>query len=89
MSLRFAFERLEWMDDALCRGMDPWAFFDRSQVAKNEAIKICNACPVRDVCLDYALTHGMNGTDDGVWGGKTPSQRRRLRRLRLAQERGA
>lgn len=37
-------------------------------------------CPVRNECLDYALTaeHGLYG----MWGGTTPKERRVIRRRR-------
>lgn len=43
----------------------------------DEALKVCAACPVTKECLEYALTINER---DGVLGGTTPSQRRRLRR---------
>jgi WhiB family redox-sensing transcriptional regulator len=41
------------------------------------AKSICNACPVRELCLDYAL---VAREEYGIWGGLTPSERRLLRR---------
>lgn len=38
---------------------------------------ICNACPVRELCLDYALAAKE---EYGIFGGLTPSERRLLRR---------
>ena len=38
---------------------------------------ICEACPVMDECLRYALATNQT---EGVWGGMTGSERRRLRR---------
>ena len=36
-----------------------------------EAIQICRSCPVREECLDFALTADMFH----VWGGTTLKQR--------------
>ncbi|WP_374213165.1 WhiB family transcriptional regulator [Streptomyces sp. G1] len=38
---------------------------------------ICNGCPVKAECLDWALTAGE---PYGVWGGMTAHDRRKLRR---------
>jgi WhiB family redox-sensing transcriptional regulator len=41
------------------------------------AIDICGTCPVRNACLDYALSvPNMPGT----WGGTTQTERTRLRK---------
>lgn len=68
----------DWMEQAACKGVDPSVFYsdtpgiDGSLLAK----RICGSCPVKDQCLDYALD---TGELFGVWGGKTPRQRQRLR----------
>ena len=44
----------------------------------NEVRAACNVlCPVNDKCLAYALKDNIQ---DGVWGGLTSSERRRLQR---------
>jgi hypothetical protein len=40
------------------------------------AISICNACPLQQLCLDYAMEANEAY---GIWGGKTSSQRKRVR----------
>ena len=42
-----------------------------------DAKAICRGCPVRLVCLQYALAAHL---DDGVWGGYDEGGRRELRR---------
>ncbi|MEN3314529.1 MAG: WhiB family transcriptional regulator, redox-sensing transcriptional regulator, partial [Acidimicrobiaceae bacterium] len=44
-----------------------------------EAKGICGACSVREQCLEYALA---NREADGVWGGATERERRRILRQR-------
>ena len=39
----------------------------------------CRPCPVRDDCLEVALT---DPTLKGVWGGRTARERRRIAELR-------
>jgi WhiB family transcriptional regulator, redox-sensing transcriptional regulator len=40
--------------------------------------RICMACPVREECLDYALS---NDERFGIWGGLSERERRRAKRL--------
>ena len=40
------------------------------------AKEICADCPIKDLCLDYALSAGMHGT----WGGMTHEERLGLTR---------
>jgi WhiB family redox-sensing transcriptional regulator len=62
-----------WTSLASCRGTESSAFFARSLPEAREAIRVCERCPVRQQCLDYAVDNDM---DLGVWGGLTERQRR-------------
>lgn len=68
---------VDWTDRARCRDEDPELFFARGLADAKPAIRVCTRCPVRDECLDYALSHEI---DHGVWGGLTERQRRAERR---------
>lgn len=68
-----------WMDYGLCAGIDAELFFPARGQSTNEAKGVCARCPVREPCLDYALTHGIK---HGVWGGLSERERRRVRRAR-------
>lgn len=48
---------------------------------QREAVEICRGCPVLAECRDHALR-----TNElfGVWGGLSPSQRKRMRAQRRA-----
>lgn len=82
--------RVSWREFAACRGMNPDTFFpvgekvaaDLEQIAF--AKSVCEVCPVRQPCLDYAITYRQ---DYGIWGGFTETEVRRIRRAR--QRRGA
>lgn len=80
--------RPQWMDLGACIGHDPDLWFEEGSPDRNShlqrAIDICHECPVEQFCLEYAI---RNRIDYGVWGGKTPRERRRIRRLRRANER--
>jgi WhiB family redox-sensing transcriptional regulator len=66
-----------WKQAAACRGADPDIFYPVVPDDVTEAMAFCSTCPVRNDCLDYALT---NREDQGIWGGTTGDQRRRIRR---------
>lgn len=77
---------LRWRDQAACRGLDTDVFFPVTDEEAAEAQAVCAVCPVREECLEYAL---VTGQEDGVWGGLTETERRRLRRRRREQARRA
>lgn len=70
----------EWFKDAACRGVDQSVFFpDRGGLdAYDTARTICAGCPVPLKCLHHALDEQLN---DGMFGGHTPAERKRIRRL--------
>lgn len=74
--------RYAWMDDAACIGSDPEAWFPEKGHAVKIQKRICNECPVRDACLDFAMANDLNA---GIYGGLSPRQRQaRARELREA-----
>ena len=70
-----------WRELARCRGVDPEVFYPVSDddEAADEAKSICALCPVREACLEFALT---SREKEGVWGGLTERERRRVLRRR-------
>jgi WhiB family redox-sensing transcriptional regulator len=68
-----------WRQRAACRGVEPDIFYPVSEDDAEEAKAICFGCPVRGPCLEFALA---NRERDGVWGGATERERRRLIRQR-------
>jgi WhiB family redox-sensing transcriptional regulator len=54
---------------------DLW-FPGRGPTAAEEAKAVCAGCPVRKICLDYALEAEE---EFGVWGGTTPTERKRMK----------
>ena len=70
-----------WRDQARCRGVDPQVFHppEEDDAAADEAKAICELCPVREPCLEYAVSAREK---EGVWGGMTARERRRLIRQR-------
>jgi WhiB family transcriptional regulator, redox-sensing transcriptional regulator len=71
---------LSWRDRGRCKGVDPEVFYPEDDEAPaDEAKAICALCPVRETCLEHALTVREKA---GVWGGYTARERRRLIRQR-------
>ena len=81
-----------WRADAACVGEPTEAFFADERWAEVEgrfvrwthaseldAKALCAVCPVRDDCLDHAMTLPER---HGVWGGLNARERDRLRRKR-------
>ncbi len=75
-----------WRELAACSGVASDTFFPASEeeTAANAARKICAECPVRDACLQYALSTNQTA---GVWGGLDAGERRRMRRRLRDRER--
>ena len=76
-----------WRRAAACRDLDTEVFFPLSEADAGPAKAVCAGCPVRAECLEFALATRQG---DGVWGGLTETERRRLgRRRREAARRTA
>lgn len=78
-------EKMAWAEFAACKDEDPELFFPVSEVGPGarqtaQAKEICFRCPVREVCLGFALDAGL---DHGVFGGMTADERRTLIRSRV------
>jgi WhiB family transcriptional regulator, redox-sensing transcriptional regulator len=71
-----------WFERAACRGRGWDRWFPEPTPGQpadySAAVRVCEGCPVRSRCLDYALA---TRAAHGVWGGLTPSERKRLRKL--------
>jgi WhiB family redox-sensing transcriptional regulator len=70
---------LAWRQHSACRGVDPDIFYPATDEEAVEAKAICAQCPVLEPCLEYALA---NRERDGIWGGATERERRRIVRQR-------
>jgi WhiB family transcriptional regulator, redox-sensing transcriptional regulator len=82
----FEWDTDDWRDHASCRYTEPDLFFpvgttgialDQIEAAK----AVCNACAVREACLEFALATNQ---ESGVWGGTAEEERRKLRKQWVA-----
>lgn len=80
-------DREDWRLEARCRGEGELTvlFFpqgdpgDPGDPVWTLPRAICNACPSRVECLEFALNTRQ---DDGMWGGTTRRERNRILRRR-------
>ncbi|MEO7130692.1 MAG: WhiB family transcriptional regulator [Dermatophilaceae bacterium] len=68
---------LGWQERGLCAQTDPEAFFPEKGGSTRDAKKVCVECPVRQECLEYALS---NDERFGIWGGLSERERRKLKK---------
>ncbi len=81
----------EWRELGSCRALDTALFFPIGQTGDAEvkiarAKKVCVTCPVRQQCLEFAITTNQ---EYGVWGGHDEEERRVIRRQWRARQRAA
>ncbi len=65
-----------WIYDAPC-GKDPDMWFPKYAADSGPAVAVCKTCTHRLPCLTWALHEDI---DEGIWGGLTERQRRKLRK---------
>ncbi|GAA3841616.1 WhiB family transcriptional regulator [Sphaerisporangium flaviroseum] len=67
-----------WASRGSCRTSDPELFFPDAPFPEQEARAkaVCATCPVIGECRDHAVRAGES---EGIWGGLTTAERRRLR----------
>ena len=68
-----------WMAQGNCADKSPSTFFPSDGVGVEAARRVCEGCPVKGQCLEYALD---NRIDHGVWGGTSERERRRILKAR-------
>ena len=69
----------QWRSKAACQGLDPEIFYPLDDEDGDEAKAVCDGCPVREACLEHALGYREK---EGVWGGASERERRRIIRQR-------
>lgn len=76
------------LSDGACRDEDPEVFFpDRNNPSWHKAKAICDKCPVRMQCLQWAIE---NNEQHGIWGGMVYRERlqhkRKYKRVTIKKE---
>ncbi len=75
---------MTWKARGACNGLDASIFYpndddDPLEANAAEARAVCEGCYVRVACLEHALASHER---DGVWGGATERERRKIIRQR-------
>ena len=70
-----------WMARARCRGLGTPAFFGDRPEEIAAARAVCELCPTRAECLEFALG---DRSLQGIWAGTDEAERRKIRRQRRA-----
>jgi WhiB family transcriptional regulator, redox-sensing transcriptional regulator len=75
----------DWRGAGACLAADPDLFFPlggagtASAPDTSRALRICDECPVKRECLDFAM---QTREAEGIWGGTTAEERVRVLRSR-------
>ena len=72
-----AAQRPTWMAEGACLDHHPELWYSDRGDAANAAKQICASCPVKALCLQWAIE---TSEPDGIWGGRTFKERSNLRR---------
>jgi WhiB family redox-sensing transcriptional regulator len=70
---------IKWRELGACRGLDAAIFYPDEDESAEAAKSVCTGCGVRIACLEHALLYREK---QGVWGGATERERRRIIRQR-------
>lgn len=62
-----------WEKKAACKGQSTEVYFPDENTG-NKSKKSCTVCPVKGLCMTYAVAH----EEVGIWGGTFRNERRRL-----------
>ena len=72
-------KQIVWRELGACRGLEPSIFYPDDDAEADDAKAVCEHCSVRVACLEFALSAREK---QGVWGGATERERRRIIRQR-------
>ena len=87
-------DQLDWQERAACRDYDNEMFFGpdqgeseiERQAREARAKVVCQGCPVREPCLEFAMETNQKY---GIWGGHTDKERASLKRRRARARRAS
>jgi len=68
-----------WRSSGACQGLNPEIFYPDNEENCQQAKAVCGECKVRIACLTYALD---SREKQGIWGGASARERRRILRIR-------
>ena len=71
-----ALETPAFFADANCKNADATLFFAESNSKIARAKAICAECPIKIMCLNWAVRNA----EEGIYGATTPCERKKLRK---------
>jgi WhiB family redox-sensing transcriptional regulator len=74
--------RSNWHKEAICRGQETNLWFPETPQGRDyfaKARKVCAECPVAEDCLEFALGFEDDFDRFGMFGGKSPKERAKIR----------
>lgn len=81
---RINYKALDWQKDGICNTVDPDLFFSEDPGGTKRAAQVCQGCPVRQQCLDWAIESNQNHGIAGGLGARARASERTRRNKRLA-----
>jgi WhiB family redox-sensing transcriptional regulator len=66
-----------WTEDAVCARTDPEAFFPEKGGSNRTGKALCDTCPAKAPCLQWALDHNEQY---GIFGGTSREDRQKMKR---------
>jgi len=63
-------------EDAACKFSDPEIFFNLDVGSQSRAVAVCDQCPIRIECLNFAIKDKL---EYGIFGGFTADQRKKIK----------
>jgi WhiB family redox-sensing transcriptional regulator len=81
----------DWTDEGICRQTDPELWYPEKGGCVNDAVTICQGCPVKRQCLDTAMRAEVGKCRQyrlGIWGSLTPRAREKFEPEWLALQAG-
>lgn len=65
---------MSWQLEASCSEDQHDLFFSQAKSKMDRAIQICGSCSVKGECLKFAIDEKV---EFGIYGGKTPQERKK------------
>jgi WhiB family redox-sensing transcriptional regulator len=63
-------------EEAACRFADPEIFFNLDAGSQSRAIAVCDSCPIRIECFNFARDEKL---EYGIFGGFTAEERKKIK----------
>lgn len=76
---------IDWKSGRCAGSKDPAFLLDDDEPIAPHVLVMCATCPINPACLAFALANETRNGEAGVWGGTTPTQRRKMKVVKNRQ----